>query len=54
MLLFTFSTIAGIVVIVIIIFYNYIARYEEKLLTEKFGTEYEEYMKQVPRWIPGF
>jgi protein-S-isoprenylcysteine O-methyltransferase Ste14 len=54
MLLFTFSIIAGIVVIVIIIFYNYIARYEEKLLIEKFGPEYEEYMKRVPRWIPGF
>lgn len=54
MLLFTFSIIAGIVVIVIIIFYNYIARYEEKLLIEKFGTEYEEYIKRVPRWIPGF
>jgi protein-S-isoprenylcysteine O-methyltransferase Ste14 len=54
LLLFTFSIIAGIVWIVIIIFYNYIAGYEEKLLTEKFGKEYEDYMGRVPRWIPGF
>ena len=54
LLLFTFSIIAGIVWIVIIIFYNYIAGYEEKLLTEKFGKEYEDYMRRVPRWIPGF
>jgi protein-S-isoprenylcysteine O-methyltransferase Ste14 len=54
LLLFTFSIIAGIVCVVIIIFYNYIARYEEKLLIEKFGKEYEDYMKRVPRWIPGF
>lgn len=54
LLLFTFSIIAGIVWIVIIIFYNYIARYEEKLLIEKFGEDYEKYMRRVPRWIPGF
>jgi len=28
--------------------------YEEKLLREKFGTEYERYCDQVPRFIPRF
>jgi protein-S-isoprenylcysteine O-methyltransferase Ste14 len=26
--------------------------YEEPLLNNKFGPEYEAYRKQVPRWIP--
>jgi protein-S-isoprenylcysteine O-methyltransferase Ste14 len=26
--------------------------YEEPLLHEKFGAEYEEYCRRVPRWIP--
>ena len=38
--------------ILIIIFYHYIARHEEKLLTVKFGSDYESYMKDVPMWIP--
>lgn len=28
--------------------------YEEPLLSNKFGAEYEAYRKQVPRWIPRF
>jgi protein-S-isoprenylcysteine O-methyltransferase Ste14 len=26
--------------------------YEEPTLARQFGTEYEEYKKRVPRWIP--
>ena len=26
--------------------------YEERTLTKKFGTSYEQYCKEVPRWIP--
>jgi protein-S-isoprenylcysteine O-methyltransferase Ste14 len=30
----------------------FILLYEEPTLKKKFGTSYEEYLKQVPRWIP--
>ena len=52
LLLFGFSISAAIVWIVIIAFYHFIARHEEKLLLEKFGDAYSEYMKQVPMWLP--
>ena len=54
LLLFTFSMAATLVWVIIIIFYNFIASYEENLLIEHFGEEYEAYMKDVPRWIPRF
>ena len=38
--------------IVAIVFLHKISRYEEKLLLERFGNEYEQYMKQVPMWLP--
>jgi protein-S-isoprenylcysteine O-methyltransferase Ste14 len=38
--------------IVIFLFYNFIASYEEKLLIEKFGSDYQEYIDRVPKWIP--
>jgi protein-S-isoprenylcysteine O-methyltransferase Ste14 len=28
--------------------------YEEPVLRTKFGAEYEEYCRRVPRWIPRF
>ena len=34
------------------IFYNFIARHEEKLLLNQFGDDYANYMKKVRRWIP--
>jgi protein-S-isoprenylcysteine O-methyltransferase Ste14 len=46
------SLLAFIVWIVTVLFYIYISRYEEKLLTERFGREYEDYMKDVPMLIP--
>lgn len=30
----------------------FIVLYEEPTLKKKFGTDYEEYLKKVPRWIP--
>lgn len=30
----------------------YIPRVEEKGLVERFGAEYQEYMRHVPRWVP--
>lgn len=37
---------------IIFIFYNFIARYEEKLLIKQFGNDYIQYKKRVRRWIP--
>jgi len=49
----TFSIISVVLWIIIIIFYNYISKYEERVLLQKFGHDYEQYMKEVPMWIPG-
>ena len=35
-----------------IVFLRYISRYEEDLLVERFGDEYEQYMRRVPMWMP--
>ncbi len=54
-LLFFNPTILSILIFLIIFgFYDFIARYEEKILTEKYGEDYRKYMKSVPRWIPKF
>lgn len=53
-LLLTFSMAATLVWVIIFIFYNFIASYEENLLIGKFGKEYETYKQKVPRWIPRF
>ncbi len=33
-------------------FHLFVVLYEEPTLRKKFGAEYEEYCRQVPRWIP--
>jgi len=48
----TLSVFAAIIAVVIIAFYHYIAKYEEKLLLLKFGDIYAEYMRSVPMWVP--
>jgi protein-S-isoprenylcysteine O-methyltransferase Ste14 len=53
-LIFKLSLASLLLWIVIIGFYHFIARYEEKLLVEHFGSEYKEYMQSVPMWIPKF
>ena len=40
--------------VVIVVFYNYIAGYEEKLLEAKFGEAYVAYQKITGKWIPHF
>ncbi|MGD8963734.1 MAG: isoprenylcysteine carboxylmethyltransferase family protein [Desulfobacterales bacterium] len=40
--------------LVIILFYNYIAGYEEKLMEAKFGQAYIAYREKTGRWIPRF
>ena len=32
--------------------YYYIVKYEESLLLKKFGSDYEDYLKKIPAWIP--
>ncbi|MHA1419733.1 MAG: methyltransferase family protein [Candidatus Heimdallarchaeaceae archaeon] len=48
----TWSLLAIILCEVIILFYEYVATYEEKLLVDRFGEEYRDYQKKVPKWIP--
>ena len=52
LLLFSMSIASAIIWILTIIFLDYIARYEEKILLDHFGEEYRVYMNEVPRWIP--
>ena len=40
--------------LVIVLFYNYIADYEEKLMEAKFGQDYSAYRLKTGRWIPRF
>jgi len=48
----TFSMISLFVFVGIFFFYNYIAAYEENFLEKKFGQEYRDYRKNVPKWFP--
>ena len=51
-LLLVDTTIASLCVFaVIVLFYYFLSRYEEKLLIERFGQDYVDYMKKVPMWI---
>lgn len=54
LIVLTLSILSFVVWLVIIAFYHLISRYEEKLLLDKFGTEYEKYKSEVPMWIPRF
>jgi protein-S-isoprenylcysteine O-methyltransferase Ste14 len=48
----TASLAAALLWIVIALFYNYIATYEEMLLLRRFGDEYAGYMKSTGKWLP--
>ena len=54
LLMLSISLAAAVVWVVAIGFLHYISRYEERLLLERFGEEYELYMREVPMWIPRF
>lgn len=50
-----FSGVTWLVVLTVALFgfqYYCIVKYEEKLLIGRFGREYEDYMQQVPAWVP--
>ena len=53
-LMLSISLATAAVWVVAIGFLHYISRYEERLLLERFGKEYEQYMQEVPMWIPRF
>ena len=52
LLILNSSLAAAVVWIIGIGFLHYISKYEESLLLARFGKEYEQYMKEVPMWIP--
>jgi protein-S-isoprenylcysteine O-methyltransferase Ste14 len=52
LLCFSLSIASAAVWAVIIVFYWFISRYEEKLLIKRFGEEYLEYRKKVPMLFP--
>ncbi len=52
LLILSISLAAAVVWIIAIAFLHYISRYEERLLLARFGEEYEQYMREVPMWIP--
>ena len=52
LLVLTMSLASFIIWVIVFIFYDRISAFEEVRLTERFGEEYSDYTKQVPRWIP--
>jgi protein-S-isoprenylcysteine O-methyltransferase Ste14 len=51
-LMLSISLAAALVWGIGILFLHYISLYEERLLLARFGEEYEQYMREVPMWIP--
>jgi len=49
----TLSLLSFAVFVVIFLFYDYIAGYEEKVMEEKFGEEYVKYKQRTGKWVPG-
>ena len=52
LVLATLSIASAALFVVIVLFYDYIARYEERLLVRRFGEEYERYRQRAGRWLP--
>lgn len=46
------SLAAAVVWVIAILFLHYISRHEERLLLARFGEDYEQYMREVPMWVP--
>jgi protein-S-isoprenylcysteine O-methyltransferase Ste14 len=51
-LILSISLASALIWILAILFLHFISRHEEKLLLQRFGKEYEQYMHDVPMWIP--
>jgi protein-S-isoprenylcysteine O-methyltransferase Ste14 len=52
LLMLSISLAAAVVWLAAVAFLHRISRHEEKLLLERFGAEYEQYMRDVPMWMP--
>lgn len=48
----TLSLISLAFLVVIFVFYDYLATFEEKQLEGKFGPEYLSYKEKTPKWLP--
>ena len=48
----SFSVIALVIFVAVVLFYYFISHYEEQILLEKLGDDYRNYMKTVPMLIP--
>jgi protein-S-isoprenylcysteine O-methyltransferase Ste14 len=48
----TISLFALLLVVVIFLFYDYLASYEEKLMESRFSDEYSNYQKRTGKWVP--
>jgi protein-S-isoprenylcysteine O-methyltransferase Ste14 len=51
---FKFLWLAVYLGITFLIVHLFVTAYEEPTLRRKFGSTYEEYLQNVPRWIPRF
>ena len=45
-------TLLALTVLLFAVQYYFIVRYEEYILTGKFGAEYKDYCRRVPAWVP--
>ena len=52
LILLTLSIPSAVFWLIIILFYYFISRFEEKILLHEFGDQYKEYMEEVPMLIP--
>jgi protein-S-isoprenylcysteine O-methyltransferase Ste14 len=50
---FGYWTLLIYALVVFVAFHAFVIYYEEPTLKEKFGAAYEDYLRKVPRWIPG-
>jgi protein-S-isoprenylcysteine O-methyltransferase Ste14 len=52
LVLSTASLVSLVLWVIICIFYNYLAGYEEKLLESKYGEDYRIYREKTGKWLP--
>ena len=48
----TMSLVSLSLLLGIFAFYNFIAGYEEKLMLDKYGEDYQKYQNKVGKWFP--